>query len=338
MIENSQFQPNELQALVTNAPEAKVYPLATAFPVEQTMEIDNAYDVVQSQINEAASVTGFNAGAPLRSKGEGKKVLARLTKIQHQRRLDEVDLMRFDAPRNDAEKQQIIDKNLLSVVELSQGVDDAIEYIRAKMVYDGEFHFVDAINKSEIRFELERPAENKINVEKKWDAADSTPVSDLTLAVEQFKKTNGRKKPEVIVMNSTTYAAFKRSDEIKANIYGNATDARIVTDANVDALLNSVGLPSIVIDDSETGVRTVEGELEAVQHLKDGVVVLRSAVLGSTMVGPSKTSQGWVMGRWVDTYSEVNPPVEGIIAGEVALPVLKNLNGVVTLKVFTETP
>ena len=340
VLEDTRLQKQSLQAFVEESDvirnedgsNATRYPLANAYPVEQVDEINNVYDIIESQIQAAAVITGFNSGSPIRTKGQGKQAVAQLTKIQNAHFLDEVEIYHYRNPRTVAERQRIVDNVLLSTNDLSVSVDDVKEYIRAQMAYNGKFDYADPMTQTRLTFNLDRPEENDIDAAIAWGQQDSTPISDLQAAVKQYQKTNGRRKPEVINMNSTTYEKLTRSGQVKNELFADTNSPRIVSQDMVTQLLNSFGLPQIQIDDNETTIENEDGTFTTHRHLEDDKVVLRAAVLGSTMSGPS-VENDFKVGKFVEVVIAQDPRTEKTIVGEVVMPVTKNINGTVFLNV-----
>lgn len=338
VLEDNQFTRTTLQAFVESSNELQngelvtKYPLAAAFPTEEVEDIRNVYDIVSNQIQSAAVVTGFNAAAPIKSKGEAKQAIAALTKIQNAYFLDEVEILNYRNPRTPQERQKIIDNVLIQTNELSVSVDDTKEYLRAQMAYNGKVDYQDALTKSKIEFDLDRPKENDITVSQAWGTPDAQPIADLLAAVKQYQKTNGRKKPEVISMNSTTYEKFIRSGQVKTEIFGDSTSPRIVKADDVNALLNAFKLPALSIDDNVTVLENLDGSFEEKEHLQDDRVVLRASVLGSTMSGPN-VENNHSKGKYVLTVINEDPHTEKTIVGEVTLPVTKNITGTIFLDI-----
>ena len=162
--------------------------MAQAFPIEQVESIENVYNIIETQLNVAASITGFNSGSPIRNKGQGKQAMAKLTKIQDAYFLDENDLIRFNNPRSQDELTQIINQTLINTNNLSEGVEKTKEFLRAQMAYTGKFEYNDPRTETKISFELDRPKENDLVSATEWGTEEATPITDLLLAIEQYQK------------------------------------------------------------------------------------------------------------------------------------------------------
>lgn len=335
VLNEPEFEQASLQAFIDASQENNptTYPLAEAFPVENTVDINSVYNVVKQAVRAAASITGFNSGAPLRSRGEGEQLMVQLSKIQHAYFLDEIDLLNFNRPRTPEEKQQIIDKIFYNIADLSFGVDDIKELIRAELTYRGRFHYNNPVDQIELSFELDRPAANDITVTNAWDTDAATPLTDIENAIAQFQATNGRKKPDYIVMNSATYSALRKHPQIKAEVYGTSTDTRIVKDADFQELLTALGFPAIQIDDNATGVEQLDGSIKMIEHIEKGKVCLRSRILGKTLSGPA-VENNYAPGKFVKKVINDDPSTEKTIVGEVAMPIVQAVNSTVLMTVL----
>lgn len=338
LLNEEQFRQPTLQAFVEKYDanqDANKYPLAAAFPTTPVEEISVVYNLVKQSLTTAAAITGLNAAAPIKSLGEAQQAMTRLTKIQDSFFVDEEMAHKFFNPRTSAERQAIADEVFKNTAKLSDSVEVTKELIRAQLTYTGGLDYADPRTETKLSFKLERPQENDITVAQAWGEEASEPITDLLAAIEQFRKTNGNNKPEVISMNSATYAKLKRSGQIKTELFGSSNAARIVKDTEFNDLLASVGLPQIQIDDNETPIETLTGEQIVYKHIPDGRVVLRASVLGETLSGPS-VENNWAKGKFVTTVSNLDPYREKTIVGEVGMPIVKDLNGTVFLDVLPQ--
>lgn len=335
MLNDKIFDKASLQSFIDASQDRNpaTYPLAEAYPVENTVDINSVYNVIKQQVRAAASITGFNSGAPLRSKGDGEQAMVQLSKIQHAYYVDEVDLLNYNRPRGTEEQQQIIDRVYLGTAELAFGVDDIKEYIRAGLTYRGKFQYENPVDDIKLEYSLDRPSANNVSITNKWDQEAATPLTDIENAIEQFKKTNGNKKPDYINMNSATYSVLRKHPQVKAEVYGTSTDTRIVKDADFQELLTSLGFPAIQIDDNATGIEQLDGSIKMVEHMSKGEVCLRARLLGKTLVGPS-VENNYAPGKFVKKVINEDPSTEKTIVGEVAMPVLQAVNSTVLMTVL----
>lgn len=322
-----EFSKAALQGYIETMPPQREYKLKALMPEEDTYDIDFAYNVINGTYAQAASITGWNASAPLRDSKELAKAFGEVAKVQHGQRLDEKMLIKFNRPRAEAEKQQAIKYVYDLTDDLSVGVDDIEEYMRAQAIYRGGMSYHDNKNDVHIDFEFDLPAGNRRTVTTAWDAAGATPISDIQAAVRHYQSQNQRKKPVGMHLSSATEQFLLDSDQVRLQLFGPNQEGRMITAGDVQALLTRLGLPNYEINDDV--VVTQDGE-EAL--LPDRTVVLFGNDLGNTMVGITEEN-GYNPGKFVNTIVETNPPRQAIIIGKAIFPALKKPQSVVILSV-----
>ncbi|UAT29416.1 major capsid protein [Bacillus badius] len=323
-----EFGKEQLTGYVQNIPPAREYLLKNILPIERTYDMQFAYNVIDGAYAEAASITGWNASAPLRDKPTLARVYGEIAKIQHEEKLDEYELLKFNRPRSDAERAQVIEYVYNMTDRLSEGVDDREESLRAAAIYEGELHYEDKENDVKIDVVFDIPAGNKITVTTKWDQATAKPLSDLQAAVKQFQSKNNRKKPIVMHMTSATEALLLQNEQISIQINGEANKGRLVTSQQMQNVITSLGLPPYAINDDVIVENGVEKPL-----LPDGRIVLIGADIGKTFLGPT-VENNYEPGKFVQPEIFTNPPGQGIIIGEAAFPALTRPQAIVHLNVL----
>ncbi|HLR69429.1 MAG TPA: major capsid protein [Virgibacillus sp.] len=327
-----EFQRDQLQGYVENVPAQRAYLLSSFMPTSQSYDINFAYNVINGKYANSASITGWNASAPLRDKKEIEKAFAEVAKVQHGVRLDEKELLAFNRPRSDQERAQVVEYVYSTTDDLSQGVDDIEEYMRAQAIYTGGLKYEDEENDIYIDVEFGVPEENKIDVSTDWSDADSTPLEDIQAAVKQYQKNNQRRKPAVMHMTSTTESLLLQNEQIRIQAYGNNNGGRLLTENDVQNVLTTLGLPPYQVNDDVIVVND-----EEVQLLEDGKVVLLGADLGETVIGPT-IENNYNPGKFVTPLIENNPPSQTVIVGEAVFPALKRPQSIVIVNVGDATP
>lgn len=335
VLEYEDFAPETLTTFVENVIPPKTYPLASVFPEEPVDDIDFVYGILNQTYAKAASITGFNSSAPLRSHKELEKVTGELTKLQHALYLDEKDLYKFKNPRTDREKQSIIDRTLVDVGDLAVGVQDTKELLRAQVTYNGRIQYRDPVNKTGVDIVFERPEANDIDVTVPWtDKVNSTPLADLEVGLAQYKKENSQKAPGKLHITSATESLLKGNEEIRRQVFGSVSGgSRRLTAEDVQGALTDLGLPRYAVDDSFTVMEGVNGEDVVIKHLSDDKVVLFASTLGKTFIGPAK-EKGWATGIFAKPIMMDDPEGEKVIVGETTFPAFQNQNStvIVTIK------
>lgn len=324
-----EFQQSEFQGYVQNVPPAHTYILRQFLPQKPISDIDFVYNIITGKYAQAASITGFSASAPLRDTKELQQAYASVAKLQHAFRLDERQILKFNAPRNDQERQQAIDYVYENTDGLIAGVDDLEEFLRAQALYKGILTYDDDANDVHLNVDFGVPGENKLTATTPWsEVSTASPLDDITAAVNQFKSKNQRRKPVEMHITGATEALLLKNDQIKNQIYGNPTDKRLLTQQDLQNVFVALGLPPYVVNDD---VIDLYGNGE-VPLLEDSKFVLLGEQLGYTMIGPT-AENNFQSGKFVTPKIEDDPPQESVRVGETAYPALQKPQGIVTMAV-----
>lgn len=324
-----EFQRDQLQGYVENVPPQREYLLSSFMPTSSSYDINFAYNVINGVYGDSASITGWNASAPLRDKKAIEKAFAEVAKVQHGVRLDEKELLAFNRPRSDQERAQVIDYVYTTTDDLNQGVDDIEEYMRAQAIYTGELKYEDEENDIYIDVEFGVPNENKLSATTAWGESNAKPLEDIQAAVKQYQKNNQRRKPSVMHMTSATEALLLTNEQIRTQVYGKDNGGRLLTKNDLQNAFSALGLPPYQINDDVIVVNDKE-----VQLLEDGKVVLLGADLGETIIGPT-VENNYSPGKFVTPLIENNPPSQTVIVGEAVFPALKRPKAIVIVDVDT---
>lgn len=322
-----EFQKDQLTGYVQNVPLQRDYLLRNIMPQEPVFDINFAYNVINGQYAQAASITGWNSSAPLRDKKEVEMAFGEVAKLQHQSRLDEKELLAFNRPRTNEEKAKVVEYVYDTTDGLVVGVDDTEEYLRAQAIYKGKLKFNDKQNDIHIDVDFGIPKENKIKSGKNWSDPDSTPLENIQEAVDQYKKKNQRRKPTEMHMTSKTEANLLKNDQIRVQVYGADSGKRLLTKNDLANVFSALSLPPykvnddvIVLDDGET------------QLLEDDTVALIGSDIGKTFIGPL-VENNYTPGKFVEPEILTNPPRQIITVGEAAFPALQKPQSIVLLSV-----
>lgn len=323
-----EFQKESFQGYVEEVPPQRNYILKAFLPVEEIFDIDFSYNVINGQYAPAASITGFSAAAPLRDKKELSQAFGSVTKVQHSFRLDEREILKFNAPRSSQEQSKVIEYVYNSTDELIVGVDDMEEFLRAQALYTGRLKYDDDEEDIHIDITFDIPEENKILASVAWSDPASKPLADLQAAVKQFQSQNQRKKPRVMHMTSDTEAQLLQNEQIRVQVYGQNNGGRLLTPGDVQTALTALRLPPYQINDDVVNLYGV-GE---VPLLEDGKVVLLGEDLGKTYVGPT-AEKNHQTGKFVAPKIENDPPQQTVRVGETVFPALQKPQAIVIMDV-----
>lgn len=338
VIELPQFQKEELTPLVKMASEnnPNTLHLAEVFPDEQVFDNNYAFAVIEQAARRAARITGFNSSAPITGFADVQQVSGKLTKIQDSYYFNETDLLRINRPRTEAEREMTIINALKDVGELARGIDYMVEYLRAKLVYNGELVYSDVGTEVSLNIKLDRPEGNDVNVATTWNEAGSTPLDDLREAVKQYQATNNGASPDRLDMSQEAESALLRNEQIRTEVYGQDNGGRIVRRQQLQDLLTELGLPAYYVNTDKTAFTSIQ-DGKKVTEVKDNLdsdkVVLYSSHMGSTVRGIT-VENNYNTGKFTEPVLEQNPRTESIIVGEAVIPAIKAINSNVIMTVL----
>ena len=322
-----EFQREQFQGYVENVPPARRRLLEAVMPTLPTFDTDFAFGVVSGKYARAASNTGWNAGAPLRDKKGLSLAYGSVAKIQHGFKLDEKELIKFNRPRSEGERSSVVDYVYNETDDLIEGVRETEEFFRAAAIYRDKLSYSENDIVLEIDFGI--PSANKLTATTSWaTGATATPLTDLQLAVKQFKKANRGQSPTVIHMSGAAEANMLQNAQIKSQIYGSPTDQRIVTPVDLRNIFTALSLPDYVVTDEAVDVGEGDERL-----LPENRIALIGTNLGNLMIGPT-VENNYQPGVYViPEIKATNPPQQAVFVGESAFPALKQPSGIVWLDV-----
>lgn len=322
-----EFQQPTITGYVQNVPEARQYPLKAFMPVENSYDINFAYDVINGKYASAASITGWNASAPLRDPKSLERAFGQVAKVQHGFRLDETQLIQYNRPRSAGEANAVVDAIYLSTDDLAQGVDDIEEYMRAQVIYTGKLKYDDEVNDIHIDIDFGIPSENILPTTTAWTEPTATPLTDLQAGVAQFQSNNQRRKPIVMHMTSATESLLLQSDQIRTQVFGTGSGQRLMTVTDLQNVFSALGLPPYQINDDVIVVNE-----EEVQLLEDNKVVFIGAEIGKTVIGPT-VENDYAPGKFAVPTVKTNPPEQSVVVGESVFPALQRPKAIVIMSV-----
>jgi hypothetical protein len=321
-----EFQGEEFQGYIENVPAERKYLLEQFMQEKNVYELNFAYNVINIKYARTASITGFNADAPLRDKDGLAKHFGEVAKVQHGFRIDEEELLRFNQPRNDDEKQQAIEYVYDQSDDLVQGVQDVKEWMRAQAVYNGTLVYSE--NNVDINIDFNIPTANKLTITTAWtDHTNAKPIQDIQNAVAQYKSQNNGKKPVIMHLSAAVEADLLQNEQIKAQIYGSPTDSRITTQEQLKNLFNALSLPGYVVQDEE-----VDNGAGPERLLPERRIAFLGQELGKTFVGPT-VEKNYRPGVYVLPIIEEKPPSQEVYVGETVFPALQQPKSVVHMDV-----
>lgn len=327
-LHESEFQREAFQGYIENLPPARERILARFMPAKPIYDIKFSYNVINGKYARTASITGFNAGAPLRTKEGLEKAFGEVAKVQHGFRLDEEELLRFNNPRQEEEQEQVKEYIYDETDDLVEGIRDIEEWMRGQAIYEGVLEYDENSVKLQVDFGI--PSENRLTLvgsDAFSDKVNSEPLTVLQEMVTAYKKANKQKNPGEIHMSTAMVNDLLQNNQIKNHIYGTPTDARIVTRDQLQALFTSLSIPRFVINDDV--VVTDEGEVRILPERR--IAFMPSGEVGKLMQGIT-VENNYKPGMYIiPEIKETNPPQQAVYVGETVFPALEQPKAIMFL-------
>lgn len=212
-----EFQRPTFLGYVENRTLPRQYLLKAISATDVTYDLSFDYDVFTQTYAPSASITGWNAGAPLRDKQGFKTVTQEVAKLQHGFRIDEREQLKFMNPRVEGERQNVIKKVYDQTDRLIQGVGDSEEWLRAQAVYNGSIVINSNGIVANISFGLSAP----VAVSTAWSTrASSTPLDDLRAAIKAYKDANAGEAPRYIDISGDVMLDLSLSTQVRKALFG----------------------------------------------------------------------------------------------------------------------
>ncbi|WP_342409830.1 major capsid protein [Paenibacillus sp. FSL R10-2778] len=323
-----QFKQPQFMGYVENRILPKKYLLDAISDHDTVYDLSFDYDVFTQTYVPSASITGWNAGAPLRDKQGFKTLTQEVAKIQHGVRIDEREQLKFMNPRVQAERERAIQKVYDQTDRLIEGVRDIEEWLRAQATYGGSIVYKSG---DDVLINVSFGVSPIVPTATAWsNRATSTPLDDLRTAVQAYKDANGGLAPVYIDMSSSVMLDITLNEQIRGAIFG-VNSSMIPNRSQVEALLAQAADATIQIRINDDQI-SLEGAA-ASRLLPVRTVALLGAQPVITVHGPT-VEKGFEPGIYVVTKSDLGPPPQDeIYVGESAFVGIKQPSQIYRLSV-----
>ncbi|WP_110113261.1 major capsid protein [Bacillus sp. CGMCC 1.16541] len=296
--------------------------------------LDFAYDIIQRSKGAAASIIPFGMPAPLRDGRGVERVMQEVAKIAHSRKIDEREQLKFMNPRNEQERQQVIDKVFNMVDDLTLGVYKAEEWLRAAALYYGAFVHEDKANGVILNIDFGIAADRKVVIAG-TDAFDqhetAKPLEALIEYAITFKNKSGGRMPAEIHMSSSVMFDILKAENTVRSIKG--ANGGSVTPQELTDYLMKFSLPPIVTNDDVVYFEEIGVTKRFLPERRIAFLGFQDAAkLGDTVEGPTVKNEGQP-GLYVHTRIDDETDAQFIEVGEAAFPALEQPDGVFHLDV-----
>lgn len=234
--------------------------------------------VNKSKTPVIASVHGFDTESEIGQRKAQKKAIE-LALIKRKLPLSEEEIIALESPRNEAEKEELMQEVYDDIDTLVQGVKARVELMRMEILANGTVTLNE--NGLDAVIDYGVPAAHKVaNVD--WTSASSNPINDMLTWYNLMAV-----KPKRVLTSNTILAKILSNKNVVNALFGKDT-TRIANVAELNNYLDTLKLPRIYTYD-EVYRKVQEDGTEAVSRYfpENAFVMFPEGKLGETLYGPT---------------------------------------------------
>lgn len=221
------------------------------FPNIRTTSLSVAFNETDTLMPIVASVHGFDTKAEIGSREGFSQLEFDKMLIKRQLPIKEKLLLELTNPRNQQEFAQLIKQLYDDVTILTMGVLARCEAMKMELLSKGEINIDE--NGVKIKLDYQVPASHKdtLTDTKAWnDLENSDPLADIMRWSEKIIEDTGV-TPKYALTSQRVVSLLRQNPKIQEAINGANFKGKIVTLADVNALLTSLDLPIIQTYDAQ---------------------------------------------------------------------------------------
>lgn len=243
---------------------------------KQSLEFDMLTNSSKTPV--IASVHGFDTESEIGQREAQKKAIE-LALIKRKMQLKEKEIIALESPRNEAEKQYLMQDVYNDIDTLVESIRARVELMRMELTATGKITLNENGLKATIDFGV--PKENKVTGIN-WDSADSNPIIDLLKWKDKLDSAPGR------ILTSTTILAKILANKNVVNALFGKDSMRIATVGELNNYLEQLQLPKIYTYDQKYRKLEANGKYTKNRYFpENALVMMPSEPLGETLYGPT---------------------------------------------------
>ena len=233
--------------------------------------------VNKSKTPVVASVHGFDTESEIGQREAQKKAIE-LALIKRKLPLKEEDIIALEFPRNEAEKQELMQEVYNDIDMLVQGVRARVEVMRMEILSKGKV----TLNENGLNAVIDYgvPITHKAaNVD--W-GNNSNPINDMLTWYNKMAV-----KPKRALTSNTILAKILQNSNVIAALFGKASQ-RIATLGELNTYLESLRLPKIYTYDEVYRKEKADGTYDLLRYFpEECFIMFPEGKLGETLYGPT---------------------------------------------------
>lgn len=268
----------------------------TLFPEVKKQDLEFEMIKGGSSLPVIASVHGFDAESEIGSREAAGSQAIELALIKRKLQLKEKDIIAIENPRNEAEKQHLMQQVFNDIDTLTTGVRARVEAMRMEVLSNGTVTLDE--NGLNMTVDYQVPTENKeaLSGAGVWTNPDSDPIEDLLRWADQLNGNATRALTSGAVLTS-----LLRHPKVVAALYGKDS-TRIVTRADLNAFMTQHELPTIGIYNQKYRKQGKDGSYTAHRYFPNNkFVMFGDGNLGETLYGPTAEETRLARNPAIDT-------------------------------------
>lgn len=226
-----------------------------------------------------ANYSSFDSEAEIGSR-EAAKATAELAYVKRKKQIKDQDIIALTNPRNAAEQQYLINQVYNDIDSLVQSILARGEKMTMEMLATGKI--VDKAHGISVNYGVPSDHQTKLTSNNAWNSASADILTNLqdwadSLSIQPTRALTSKKVLRTIM----------RNEKVKQEIFGTA-NTRAVGLADLDAFMQSQGLPIIRAYDGKYREEDAKGKLTTKTYFpEDAIVLMNDDPLGEKLFGPT---------------------------------------------------
>jgi hypothetical protein len=274
-----------------------------------------AYDIIKKSKHIGAMI-GYGAEPPVVDRDAVARMSGEIAKMGLKYIATEEELLSIHQARNNAEKQDVVDRLLVKGIDLVQALQRRVNIIKIEALTKGNF----AYNKNGVKVGVDFgiPAEHKVTLTNPndWTDVNRDIIGDLLGWVATYEATNGKAPDEILISREVQANMLKNANIVVEA--GRPTGSTRVSQAELDEVLNGFGLPPVrVVPNRKVTVKNIyTGADEVIEFFPSNRVVMLSEGIGNFLLGPT-VENNFQPGFALQAYDK-QEPIESVLRAVTA--------------------
>lgn len=253
----------------------------TLFPEVKHSTLE--FDMIKggSSLPTIASVHAFDTEAEIGSREASKQALE-AAYIKRKMQITEKDLMALAQPRNEAEKNYLMQNVFNDVDTLVNGVRARVELMRIEALSKGKVTLNENGLNMSVNYHVPPDHQEALSGAGLWTADSADIIGDMERWADTLTD-----KPTRVLTSTKILRSVLRNAKIIAALFGKDS-GRIPTRQDLNAFLQQHDLPVIAVYDAKYRKQAANGSYTSHRYLdEDKFVMFGDGTLGETLYGPT---------------------------------------------------